>query len=89
MPNNLLLIGFIFIKLNSTIKDTKANYLGKKIDPVQLVNTCKREQVAIVSVECVYQYIWHNKKRAGSLYEHLRTHGKRYRKRATVRIREV
>lgn len=35
----------------------------------------------MVSIECIYQFIWDNKKRGGKLYKHLRTKGKKYRKR--------
>jgi len=35
----------------------------------------------MVSVERIYQHIWSDKKRKGTLYAHLRTQGKRYRKR--------
>ena len=35
-----------------------------------------------VSYETIYQYVWKNKKRKGSLYKNLRHHGKKYNKRS-------
>lgn len=37
--------------------------------------------ISIVSKETIYQYIWKDKRQGGLLYKHLRTKGKRYRKR--------
>lgn len=55
--------------------------LDEKLSPEQIVGWCKRQQIACVSVEWIYQYIWRDKKRKGKLYKCLRHTGKRYRKR--------
>lgn len=39
----------------------------------------------MVSVECIYQFIWQSKKQAEKLYKHLRTKGKKYRKRGACK----
>lgn len=55
--------------------------LENKLSPEQIVGKAKRAGKACVSHERIYQYIWADKKKNGSLYEHLRTQGKKYRKR--------
>ena len=37
--------------------------------------------ISIVFKETIYQYIWKDKRQGGLLYKHLRTKGKRYKKR--------
>jgi IS30 family transposase len=37
----------------------------------------------MVSHERIYQYIWSDKRAGGKLYKHLRTKGKKYRKRGS------
>lgn len=69
------------IKLTSDMKGTIDGYIKKRYSPEQLINTCKALGVAVVSAERIYQYIWEDKKKEGSLYKTLRTEGKRYRKR--------
>lgn len=59
--------------------------LYKKFSPEQIVGTAKKNSVAMVSCERIYQYIWEDKKRGGELYSHLRTRGKRYRKRGCLK----
>ncbi|MGY0426609.1 MAG: IS30 family transposase [Polaribacter sp.] len=49
--------------------------------PEQIVKFTKLSQKQCVSPERIYQHIWENKKQGGDLYLHLRTQGKRYRKR--------
>lgn len=55
--------------------------LKQKYSPEQIVGECRKGSIPCVSVERIYQYIWHDKKHKGRLFEHLRTQGKRYRKR--------
>ena len=55
--------------------------LSEKLSPEQIVGWCKNQQIACVSVEWIYQYIWQDKKRKGKLFKDLRHNGKRYRKR--------
>lgn len=49
--------------------------------PEQIVGLAKLQGKECVSIERIYQHIWKDKKQGGKLYSHLRTQGKRYRKR--------
>ncbi len=60
-------------------------YLAMDYSPEQIAGVCKKECSEMVSHERIYQYIWADKKQGGKLYEHLRTHGKRYRKRGAAK----
>ncbi len=51
------------------------------LSPEQIVGTAKKEGIPCVSHERIYQHLWNDKKQGGTLYTHLRTKGKRYRKR--------
>jgi len=55
-------------------------WLKKDYSPEQIVGVAKKEGIACVSIERIYQFIWDDKKKGGELYKHLRTEGKRYRK---------
>jgi transposase, IS30 family len=57
----------------------------KDYSPEQIVGTSKKEGLKCVSHERIYQYLWHDKKQGGELYKHLRTQGKRYRKRGAAK----
>ncbi|MEC4115303.1 IS30 family transposase [Myroides pelagicus] len=69
------------IRLTESVKATIIDYLNQDYSPEQIVGRSKLEAKEMVSVECIYQFIWENKKRGGKLYKHLRTKGKKYRKR--------
>jgi IS30 family transposase len=58
-----------------------AYHLGQKYSPEQIVGVAKNQGIKCVSAERIYQYIWHDKKQGGQLFQHLRTKGKRYRSR--------
>ena len=49
--------------------------------PEQVVGTLKKKGEATVSIECIYQHIWKDKKHHGDLHTHLRRQGRKYRKR--------
>lgn len=68
--------------LTDQVKEHIQNKLKSKYSPEQIVGRAKKEGVFMVSVECIYQYIWRDKKQKGNLYKYLRTKGKRYKKRA-------
>ncbi|WP_187264816.1 IS30 family transposase [Pontibacter beigongshangensis] len=55
--------------------------LAAKFSPEQIVGVCKELGTPCVSAERIYQHVWSDKKRKGTLYLHLRNQGKRYRKR--------
>lgn len=55
--------------------------LSAKLSPEQIVGQADCQQIACVSIERIYQHIWSDKRKGGDLYTHLRSRGKRYRKR--------
>lgn len=59
--------------------------LRLKYSPEQVVGIAVKEAVPCVSHERIYQHIWSDKKRKGTLHTHLRSKGKRYRNRGLVR----
>ncbi len=59
--------------------------LRGKLSPEQIVGVARKEGRDMVSHERIYQYIWQDKKRGGHLHQHLRTRGKRYRKRGAAK----
>jgi IS30 family transposase len=60
-------------------------YLNQDYSPEQMVGRAKLDQIAMVSTERIYQYIWENKRRGGLLFKHLRTKGKKYKKRGHLK----
>jgi len=71
--------------LNPEIQQRINALLEKKYSPEQIVGVCKRRNQAMVSHETIYKYIWNDKKNQGELHTHLRTQGKRYRKRGAAK----
>ena len=69
------------IYFNPLIQKMVEQNLCLKLSPEQIVGICKNENIPCVSIERIYQHIWAEKKQNGNLFEHLRTRGKRYRKR--------
>jgi IS30 family transposase len=55
--------------------------LKEKYSPEQVAGECKKLERVCVSAERIYQHVWKDKKEGGELYQHLRSRGKRYRKR--------
>lgn len=49
--------------------------------PQQIIGWCKDRNIDMVSHETIYEFIWADKEMGGSLYKHLRTGHKKYRKR--------
>lgn len=49
--------------------------------PEQLVGKCQVHRIACVSMEGIYQHIWHDKGNGGVLYRHLRSGHSQRRKR--------
>jgi len=65
----------------SEVKEYVTKWIKEDYSPEQIVGIAKIEGVDCVSIERIYQFIWENKRQGGDLYNHLRTQGKRYRKR--------
>jgi IS30 family transposase len=69
------------IRFTSEIKEFVENLLQEDYSPEQIVGYCRLNAQKCVSHETIYLHIWKDKKAGGNLYKHLRTKGKRYRKR--------
>lgn len=69
------------IRFTSTIKGYVETKIKEDLSPEQIYGRAKLEGIPCVSHERIYQYIWSDKTDKGELYKHLRTQGKRYRKR--------
>ena len=74
-----------YIKFSEPIKQETVRLLSSDFSPEQIHGFLKREQKDTVSTERIYQFIWEDKKQGGVLYKHLRTKGKRYRKRGALK----
>lgn len=72
-------------KFTSPMQDKVEELLREDYSPEQVVGFLKQEGSACVSHERIYQHIWADKKKGGNLYKHLRTKGKRYRKRGAAK----
>ena len=72
-------------RFTSAIKTKVVELISEDYSPEQVVGFCKKEEIACVSHETIYQYIWENKKQKGSLHTHLRRQGRKYRKRGAAK----
>jgi IS30 family transposase len=59
-------------------------YLKQDYSPEQIVGYANRIGRDCVSAERIYQFVWKDKKNGGTLYKHLRTKGKKYKKRGNL-----
>lgn len=69
------------IGFTQKIKRFVEHLIENDYSPEQIVGTAMLEGKPCVSIERIYQHIWQDKRKGGTLYTHLRTQGKRYRKR--------
>ncbi len=69
------------VKFTEDIQQFVEGLIQEDYSPEQIVGFANRNQIACVSHERIYQHLWNNKRQGGKLYTHLRTQGKRYRKR--------
>jgi IS30 family transposase len=56
--------------------------LRRKWSPEQVSGWLRESEAESISQECIYQYIWKDKKSGGRLYHHLRRQGKCYQSRS-------
>lgn len=75
------------VRFTAAMRSEVERQLARKLSPEQIVGVARREGRDMVSHERIYQHIWQDKKRGGQLHEHLRTCGKRYRKRGAAKDR--
>ncbi len=73
------------IRLTNTSKGYIDQKLADKFSPEQIVGRAALDGLDMVSHERIYQYVWQDKKKGGVLHEHLRSKGKRYRKRGAMK----
>jgi len=76
-----------YIGFTHQVKEFVVKWLKEDYSPEQIVGKAKKLAVICVSVERIYQFIWLDKKQGGNLYKHLRTLGKRYKKRGNTNNR--
>jgi IS30 family transposase len=69
------------IVFTDEVRDYVTKWIKEDYSPEQIVGLSKIRGLQCVSIERIYQFIWDDKKQGGDLYTHLRTQGKRYRKR--------
>jgi IS30 family transposase len=72
-------------RFTESIKKYIEEGLEKKLSPEQIVGTAKLEGVECVSHERIYEHVWADKRKKGLLHTHLRTKGKKYRKRGSYK----
>jgi IS30 family transposase len=70
-----------FIRFTEDVKSLVIIGLENDFSPEQIAGRAKLEGKKCVSHETIYQFIWDDKKRKGTLYKHLRNKGKKYKKR--------
>jgi transposase, IS30 family len=61
--------------------------LENKLSPEQIYGQAKLQGIDCVSHERIYQLVWEDKKRNGSLHKHLRNQGRRYKKRGALKVK--
>lgn len=69
------------IRFTADIQRFVTRQIEQDHSPEQIAGRAKQLHKKCVSHERIYQFIWEDKKKGGSLYKHLRTKGSRYRKR--------
>jgi IS30 family transposase len=74
-----------FVHFTQEIRQKVVNELEEDLSPEQIAGRAKLEGKDCVSHERIYQYVWADKKRGGSLYKHLRNRGKKYNKRGNYK----
>jgi len=68
-------------KFTDEVKAYVSNLLQDDFSPEQITGIAKKQGVECVSHETIYQFVWNDKRGKGTLYQHLRNKGRRYRKR--------
>ena len=63
------------------MKETVISLLEEGYSPEQIKGRSNVEGFAMVSHETIYRWIWEDKRKKGTLYQHLRRKGKKYDKR--------
>lgn len=72
------------IRLTINMVNTVVSLLREDYSPEQVVGHCKKNAIDCVSTETIYLHIWKDKNNNGTLYQHLRRKGRRYKKRGAI-----
>ena len=72
-------------RFTTSVQNEVNHLLKEDYSPEQIVGVLKKRGKETVSIERIYQHIWDDKKKKGTLYTHLRNQGRRYRKRGNRR----
>lgn len=73
------------IHFTSEIEQHVNHWIQEDYSPEQIAGVSKKDGIICVSHERIYQHLWQDKKQGGTLYKHLRTKGRRYRKRGAAK----
>lgn len=69
------------IKFDEAMQATVVGYLRQEWSPEQITGYCRKHNIAMVSHERIYRFVWADMTNGGSLHDHLRHQRKRYKKR--------
>ena len=69
------------VQLDSDMIETIESLIGQDYSPEQVVGHCNNNGIKCVSIETIYLHIWKDKRHGGTLHQHLRRKGRRYKKR--------
>jgi IS30 family transposase len=72
-------------RFTAAVEDYVKGKLEKDLSPEQIAGEARRQGVECACAERIYQYVWADKKSGGQLYRHLRTKGKKYAKRGSLK----
>ena len=72
-------------RLTASLQAYVTEKLEADYSPEQIVGDAARKGIECVSHERIYQFVWDDKKQGGKLYRHMRTKGKRYAKRGSLK----
>jgi IS30 family transposase len=68
-------------RFSKEVKQEVESLLRKDFSPEQVSGRLKLESIYSISHETIYQHVWNEKKKGGTLFTHLRRKGRKYRKR--------
>jgi len=75
------------VRFTTAIKQFVDTWLKQDYSPDQIVGTANKLGVLCVSIERIYQYIWYDKHKLGTLYTHLRRKGENTEKEGLQKTR--
>lgn len=72
-------------RFSAIVRQDVETLLKEDYSPEQVCGTLGKQGKSFVSTERIYQHVWEDKKKGGTLYNHLRNQGRRYRKRGSLK----